>query len=169
MVGSPLSGSFIFSFPPIEDKNCNQLILGTMPGKESLRLNEYYAHPQNGFWKMIFALHNLPFSTDYDLKRKVLLDNHIALWDVLKYCHRASSLDSDIQNEEPNDLRLFLDSHPKISRLFFNGQGAARYFRKYFPDIDLPWFILPSTSPAHAVKPELKLERWNILKNLSIK
>ncbi|HEY3389056.1 MAG TPA: DNA-deoxyinosine glycosylase [Prolixibacteraceae bacterium] len=154
----------IYSFAPIADSNSKVLILGTMPGKESLRMTEYYAHPQNAFWKIIFALHNIPFSTDYQAKRELLLKNGIALWDVLRNCERKSSLDTDIKMEEPNDLRTFLASHPGISKIFFNGKGASRYFSKYFTDISLPIQILPSTSPAHAVKWDHKLAIWQVIK-----
>jgi hypoxanthine-DNA glycosylase len=154
----------IYSFPPISDSRSKILILGTIPGKESLRRHEYYAHPQNAFWKIMFDLFNLPFSTDYQVKREMLLQNGIALWDVLRNCERSSSLDTDIKMEGPNDLRTFLASHPDISRIFFNGKGAARYFTKYFADISLPNEALPSTSPAHAIKWEQKLAIWQVIK-----
>ena len=154
----------IYSFPPIADFKSKILVLGTMPSKESLRMNGYYAHPQNAFWKIMFNLHNHPFSTDYNEKRDLLLENGIALWDVLRTCERRSSLDNDIKMEEPNDLRAFLSTHPGISKIFLNGKGAARYFNKYFVDIGLPNQVLPSTSPAHAVKWEQKLAIWQAIK-----
>lgn len=154
----------IYSFPPIADLKSKVLILGTIPGKESLRMTEYYGHPRNAFWKIIFKLYNIPFSSNYQFKVETLLQNGIALWDVLRTCERQSSLDTDIKMEGPNDLRLFLSAHPGISKIFFNGKGAARYFSKYFADISLPNQALPSTSPAHAVKWEEKLEIWQVVK-----
>ena len=154
----------IYSFPPIADFKSKILVLGTMPSKESLRMNGYYAHPQNAFWKIMFNLHNHPFSADYNDKKDLLLQNGIALWDVLRTCERKSSLDNDIKMEEPNDLRAFLSTHPGISKIFLNGKGAARYFNKYFADISLPFQVLPSTSPAHAVKWEQKLAIWQAIK-----
>jgi len=123
-------------------------------------MNAYYAHPQNAFWKIIFNLYNLPFSTDIQIRKEVLLQNGIALWDVLRTCERISSLDTDIRMERPNDLHAFLSSHPGISKIYFNGKSAARYFNKYFSDITLPGQVMPSTSPAHAIKWERKLEAW---------
>lgn len=155
----------IYSFAPIADSQSKLLILGSMPGKESLRLNAYYAHPQNAFWKIIFNLYDLPFSTDVQVRREVLLQKGIALWDVLRSCERKSSLDNDIRLEQPNDLRSLLSSHPGISQIFFNGKGAAQFFRKYFPDISLLSHLLPSSSPAHAVKWEQKLEAWQVIKS----
>src|SRR5659263_32106 len=156
--------SFIYSFPPIADSRSKVLILGTIPGKESLRMTEYYGHHRNAFWKILFKLYNIPFSSDYQFKVETLLQNGIALWDVLRTCERQSSLDTDIKMEGPNDLRSFLSAHPGISKIFFNGKGAARYFGKYFADINLPNQVLPSTSPAHAVKWEEKLEIWQVVK-----
>ena len=163
------SGSLIYSFEPIADFQSKVLILGTIPGKESLRTNAYYAHPQNAFWKIIFELFDFPFSNDDQVRRKVLLQNYIALWDVLKMCERKSSLDNDIKMEEPNDIHSFLLSHPGISEIFFNGKGAAGYFRKYFSDIHLPNQVLPSTSPAHAIKWEYKLDAWQVIKSFGYK
>ena len=156
--------SSIYSFPPIADSRSKVLILGTIPGKESLRMTEYYGHPRNAFWKIIFKLYNIPFSSDYQFKVETLLQNGIALWDVLRTCERQSSLDTDIKMEGPNDLRAFLSAHPGISKIFFNGKGAARYFAKYFSGTSLPNQVLPSTSPAHAVKWEEKLEIWQVVK-----
>ena len=140
--------------------------MGTIPGKESLKMNAYYAHPQNAFWRIIFKLLDLPFSTDYKVRREMLLKNRIALWDVLKVCTRRSSLDNDIKMEEPNDLRAFLSTHPGISVIFFNGKVASKYFKKYFSDISLPNQALPSTSPAHVLKWEQKLEVWQVIKTV---
>ena len=164
-----LTDSSIYSFAPIENSRSKVLILGTMPGKESLWINAYYAHPQNAFWKIIFNLLDLPFSTDYQVKKGVLLQNGIALWDVLRTCERSSSLDNDIKMERPNDLHTFLSSHTDISKIFFNGKSAARYFSKYFRDITLPNEVLPSTSPAHTIKWEQKQAAWQVIKAIGHK
>lgn len=161
-----LKASPIYSFPPIADLQSKVLILGTMPGKESLRSDAYYAHPQNAFWKIAFKLFSLPFSTDYKIRQELLLKNGIALWDVLESCTRSSSLDTDIKKEQPNNIEKFLAAHQNISVIYFNGQRAAGYFRKYFPEINLPTHTMPSTSPAHAIKWESKLEAWKTIINI---
>ncbi len=154
----------IHSFPPIADANSRILILGTMPGQDSLRQQQYYAHPRNAFWPIMFKLFGQDYTDSYDFKQQLLLSRHIALWDTLQSCIRSSSLDSDIQLEKPNQLSNFLREHHSISRIFFNGQKAAQFFKKYAVDVQLPQTILPSTSPAHAINFSDKLSHWAIIK-----
>lgn len=152
----------IQSFPSIADTNAKILILGTMPGVQSLVANEYYGNPRNHFWRLLFTLCNEPFTTDYQSKKNLLLQNNIALWDVLQACEREGSLDSAILEEVPNNFNDFLKAHPNITHIFFNGQQAAKFFKKYV-DINDRYTLatLPSTSPANAgISFEGKLEVW---------
>ena len=63
------------SFAPSIDNNSRILILGSMPGVKSLERCQYYAHPQNKFWKVMGAICNEPklYGLNYDLKLKTLL------------------------------------------------------------------------------------------------
>jgi hypoxanthine-DNA glycosylase len=155
-----------YSFPPISNQDATILILGTMPGAQSLALSQYYGNSRNAFWKILFTVFDAPFSTDYEERKSFLVQNHIALWDVLQDCLREGSLDSAIEQEVPNDFDSFLKAHPNIKHIFFNGQKAAAYFRKYANvGNDYHLVTLPSTSPAHAGKSfELKLNEWKIIK-----
>jgi len=157
-----------FSFSPISSPNSNILILGTMPGTKSLELNQYYGHSQNNFWKFLFTIFNEDFSTDYDIRKKLLLKNNVALWDVLQYCDRVGSLDSAIKNEIANDFETFLKNHPNIKTILFNGQKAAAFFKKYVHlQKEYNLITLPSTSPANASKTyQSKLEEWKIIRSL---
>ena len=93
------------SLSPVIDKDSEILILGTMPGKESLRSKEYYASPNNSFWKIMKRLFNSNMEfKDYEEKISCLKKHHIALWDTLQSCERESSLDSNIKEEEYNDI-----------------------------------------------------------------
>lgn len=159
----------VYSFPSISNNNAKVLVLGTMPGMESLRLNQYYGHNRNAFWKLVFTIFDAPFSTDYEIRKEVILKNNIAVWDVLSACIRKGSLDSAIEQEVPNDFDAFLATHPNIEHIFFNGQKAAHYFKKY---VSVPekykLYTLPSTSPAHAGMPfEKKLNEWQIIKQIA--
>jgi len=78
----------IFSFPPISHPTAEMLILGTMPSEKTLQLSQYYGHGGNHFWKILFDLHNESPTKDYERRKALLLENRIALWDVLKACHR---------------------------------------------------------------------------------
>ena len=156
------------SFPSISNNKAKVLILGTMPGVDSLKLNQYYGHNRNAFWKIIFTVFNEPFSIDYDLRKAIILKNNVAVWDVLSACIRKGSLDSAIEQEVPNDFTAFLEAHPHITHIFFNGQKAAHYFKKYITISDkYQLHTLPSTSPAHAgMSFEQKLAAWQIIKSL---
>jgi len=156
----------IFSFPPIANPESQILILGTMPGRDSLKFNQYYAHPRNSFWKIMFSLFDKSFSTDYSIKQTLLLNNNIALWDVLKACKREGSLDSDILEEEPNDLQHFLKNHPQVKHIIFNGKSSMNYFIKYKKGISIPYTQLPSTSPAHVIPFEKKVAEWSVITNI---
>ena len=75
-----------------------------MPGKISLEINEYYGYKHNAFWKIMFDIFETEYSNDYKIKQNLLKNNNIALWDMLKFCKRTGSLDSNIKNEEANNF-----------------------------------------------------------------
>jgi hypoxanthine-DNA glycosylase len=152
----------IFSFPPISDPTGEILILGTMPGDRSLLLNQYYGHGGNHFWKILFDLHNEPPTKDYERRKTLLLENRIALWDVLKACRREESADSAIEAEEPNDFGQFLAAHLQIRLIAFNGRNAAAFFQRHVTHkTALPQVVLPSTSSANGwLTYSQKLEEW---------
>ncbi|KAF2327804.1 DNA-deoxyinosine glycosylase [Flavobacterium ginsenosidimutans] len=157
-----------FSFAPISSPNSKILILGTMPGTKSLELNQYYGHNQNNFWKFMFQILGEQFSNDYEIRKTLLIKNDIAVWDVLQFCERVGSLDSAIKNEIANDFEDFLEKHPKIESILFNGQKSAAFFKKYVHlTKEYKTFTLPSTSPANAGKTfQEKLSEWNVIKEL---
>lgn len=157
-----------FSFSPLSDQNATILILGTMPGTKSLELNQYYGHRQNNFWKFMFAILKEDFSNDYEVKKALLQKNKIAVWDVLQYCERVGSLDSAIKNEVANDFETFLQQHPGITTILFNGQKAAAFFKKYVRlKKSYHLITLPSTSPANAGKSyQSKLDEWRVITSL---
>ena len=151
----------IRSFNPIINENCTVLILGSMPGAESLRKEEYYGYPQNSFWRIMFALLGHGETDDYGEKKKMLLENKIALWDVIESCERQGSLDSAIKKIRPNDFEGLYKKYPNIKHVFFNGAKAHDAYQRYIGlDKDKSFVRLPSTSPAHAVGFEKKLSAW---------
>ncbi|MEN2776612.1 DNA-deoxyinosine glycosylase [Acetivibrio clariflavus] len=152
----------INSFEPIVNKNCKILILGTMPGVQSLKRHEYYGNDRNAFWKIIFSLFQQKLSNDYEQKKEFLLKNRIALWDVLKACNREGSLDNDIKDPIPNNFASFFKQYPNIEAVYFNGEPAEKFYRRLVgvKNSDIFFHRLPSTSPSNAVKFEEKLKYW---------
>ena len=139
---------------PNIDANSKILILGSMPGVKSLNEQQYYAHPNNRFWKLIGLFCNTPNlqEMNYQDKLNVLLKNKIALWDVIESCNREGSLDTDIKNEIPNNIPDLLKQYPTIKGIILNGGKAYSAFKKHFPELlkQYQCYKLPSTSPANA-------------------
>lgn len=157
----------ISSFEPIIDNKSKILILGTMPGVRSLEKQEYYGHPQNAFWSILFGLFNVLPEEDYTTKKEYLLTHHIALWDVLLGCERQGSSDTAITHPVFNDLVGLLYQYPSIHSIFFNGAKAETLFRQYTKKHRIPGSLftqtLPSTSPARTLRVAEKLEAWQVV------
>ena len=152
----------ISSFPPIVSNDAKILILGSVPGVKSLEMQEYYAHPQNKFWKIIFELFNENFSEDYLEKIKILKKNKIAVWDVIDSCERVGSLDTTIKNEESNDILQLLKKYQNIKTIFCNGGKSYKNLQKIVgKNFEIPIYLLPSTSPLHTISFEKKLDAWS--------
>lgn len=126
---------------------------------------QYYAHPQNKFWKIIFELLNEDFTDDYSKKIEVIKKHHIGLWDVIDSCERKGSLDSEIRNEEANRIEELLENHSNIKAIFCNGGKSFKNLQRILgKNYKIPVFLLPSTSPLHTVSFEKKLEEWRKIK-----
>lgn len=111
----------IYSFKPVYDSNSRVLILGSMASVKSLEKGFYYMHPQNKFWRVISQVANSPVPDSIEGKKQWLLDNRIALMDIIYSCERKGSLDSDIKNLMPNDIMQVLDK-ADIKAVFCNGR-----------------------------------------------
>ena len=98
----------IQGFDPISDPDARILILGSMPGIASLEANQYYGHPRNAFWRIMGDVFGAGLELPYAERTAILKDQGVAVWDVLKLCHREGSLDSNIKDEVPNDFATFL-------------------------------------------------------------
>jgi double-stranded uracil-DNA glycosylase len=160
-------------FPPIANRRAEILILGSLPGRKSLQMQQYYAHPYNAFWKIIGAIFGADGVLPYSRRVKLLTRNQIAVWDVLAAAERPGSLDSAIVHDsaQANDFTAFFRAHPRIRRVFFNGRKAEAMYRRFvLPGLssefaDMKYECLPSTSPAHAGMPfAKKLDSWRRIK-----
>ena len=138
------------SFGPISNSETSVLILGTMPGDKSIELNEYYGHSRNRFWKIISTITDNDIPLTYTDQKALLLKTKIGIWDVAHKANRKGSLDSAIENEEPNDLDSFIARHKSLKVVSFNGTKSQALFDKYFNrQSGLKYISLPSTSPAN--------------------
>lgn len=138
------------SFEPISDTDTTVLILGTMPGDKSIELGEYYGHSGNRFWKIISTITNNDLPQTYAAKIELLLKTKIGIWDVAHKAKRKGSLDSAIEDEEPNDIESFIAKHKNLTIIGFNGRKSEALYDKYFNrKVGIKYILLPSTSPAN--------------------
>lgn len=159
------------SFDPVIAPHATVLILGSMPGNPSLRVQQYYGNPQNLFWPFMEEIHGIPRALPYAERLLALQAAGVALWDVLHKCEREGSLDAAIipASEEPNDFDWLLTTYPTIERICFNGAKAATAFARHVTPTLAPalhdrltLIPLPSTSPANrAISTAHKLSQWS--------
>ncbi len=149
------------TFGPVFDKNSKILILGSFPSVKSREINFYYGHPQNRFWKMLSGVYGQKLWQTTEQKRAFLLENNIALWDVIESCEIEGSQDSSIKDVKANDMGVILNSAP-IRKILLNGGKAYELFLKYCRQQGMPSAVkMPSTSPANAAwRLERLIEVW---------
>lgn len=151
-------------FAPIAGHDASVLILGSLPGQRSLAAQQYYAHPQNAFWRIMQDVFGI--AGDYERRCEGLRLNRVAVWDVLRASERPGSMDADIRTDsaEVNDFQKFLHKYQCINRVLCNGRKAADIFERRVvvtldgsPEV----FCMPSTSPAYAaMRYDTKLQIW---------
>lgn len=158
------------AFEPIADSNSCILLLGTMPGEESLRKKQYYGNVHNHFWKIIYTIFDEKIDDLYEDRVRFMLKHKIALWDVLASCEGEGSLDSNIKNELPNDFETFFTHHPAIKHIFFTSKKAESFYRRHIGlDTSHSYYTLPSPSPANArMTFEQKIKKWEIIRSIEL-
>ena len=155
-------------FAPMAAPSAKVLVLGSLPGEESLRRGEYYANPRNVFWRIVESLFSIPKEMAYAERVRKLNEVGVALWDVCAAATRPGSLDLSIRRgtEVPNDFAAFLAAHQQVKLICFNGAKAAALFREHVRLKDTVRCLdLPSTSPAHAAMSfDEKVKRWDVIR-----
>jgi double-stranded uracil-DNA glycosylase len=150
------------SFPPVVGPATRVLVLGSLPGEESLARRQYYANPRNHFWRLVAAVIGadlVPLS--YEARLEALLATGIGLWDTVGTAKRRGSLDAAIRLHGANDLAALASTLPELRAIAFNGAKSASIGRPQLaarPDLAL--IPLPSSSPAYTLPFERKLEAW---------
>ncbi|MBR1865938.1 MAG: DNA-deoxyinosine glycosylase [Lachnospiraceae bacterium] len=153
--------SVVQPFEPVYDAHSTILILGSFPSVRSREQSFYYGHPQNRFWKVLAAILQVETPVTVPAKRTMLLENRIAVYDVIERCEIKGSSDSSIRQAVPADIRRMVEESA-IRWIFTNGRTAGKLFRKYqAADVEIPMTELPSTSPANAAYSlERLIEIW---------
>ena len=149
------------SFPPVVDARTRLLVLGSLPGEESLARQRYYANPRNHFWRLMGEV----IGTDlvplvYEARLQALLEARVGLWDSVGTALRDGSLDASIREHEPNALVDLAESLPELRAIGFNGGTSARIGIKALGASTAALIPLPSSSPAYTLPFEKKLEAW---------
>ena len=160
---TPSAGLRLTGLAPIIGAQARVLILGSFPSAASLAAQQYYAHPQNQFWRILGAvLEQALREMDYAARVAAVQTAGIAIWDIYASCERSGSLDAKIRHAVINDLARLRDAAPRLRRVCFNGRTAARLVRQV-EALGFDARILPSTSPAHAgMSFAAKLDLWRI-------
>jgi hypoxanthine-DNA glycosylase len=149
---------------PLVSGNTQLLVLGSFPSVASLARQQYYAHPQNQFWRIFQAIwpssRRITCLDSYEKKSAWLVDQGVGVWDVYASCEREGSLDSAIRCPQLNDLAGLRLLCPQLRAVAHNGGESFKHAR-HTAALGLPVYKLPSTSPANASWSfERKLAAW---------
>lgn len=155
----------VHPIPPLFNEDSETLILGSFPSVKSREAEFFYGHPQNRFWAVVAEIYGCEKPQTVEEKKKLVLENKLAMWDVIQSCEIEGSADSTISNVTANDLNIILQNS-KVDRIFVNGKTAEKYYNKYtLPKTGIKAICLPSTSPANAAwNVERLVEAWKIIK-----
>lgn len=161
MQSTPLKSSF----PPVVDSRTRLLICGSLPGERSLAQQQYYAHPQNHFWRLLSAVveHDLT-ALPYPERLSALLDSRIGLWDVVATARRQGSTDAALSEIARNDLAALAATLPDLAAIAFNGGTAFKHGTRQLGPTRLATLSLPSSSPLHTIGLAAKLPAWLALR-----
>ncbi len=162
--------NFIECIDPIIDECTKILILGTMPGGDSLEKKQYYNNPNNIFWDIIYRVFDTEWNMydtvtekniPYESKIFFLKEHNLGLWDVIKSCYRIGNSDKDIIDPIYNDINELLLKYPNIQKVIFGSKKAYEHYKKGNDIIEnLKFEILDSTSSQCPKNPFLILAKW---------
>ncbi|OBH50305.1 DNA-deoxyinosine glycosylase [Mycobacterium sp. E2479] len=161
-----MSTPLLRGLPPVVDERARTLILGSFPSAQSLATGQYYANPRNAFWSITGELFGFDAAAPYNRRLAALRSHGVALWDALHACRRVGSADSAIELKSlaANDFGKLFAHYPTIKTVYFNGAKAADLFRRLATAPDrIRYQRLPSTSPAHVMRPGAKLAAWRVI------
>lgn len=143
-------------FEPVFDENSRVLILGSFPSVKSRQVRFYYGNKQNRFWKTVCGFFGEEVPETVEAKKEFLHRRKIALWDMVTECEIEGSADADVKNASVADLNIVLKAAP-IEKILLNGTLSYHLFSSRYADVGIPYFKMPSTSPAN---PRFDAEIW---------
>lgn len=155
----------LHNIPPLYNKDSETLILGSFPSVKSRETEFFYGHPQNRFWRVLAGVFSCDTPETVEQKKKLVLENRLALWDVIAECEITGSADTSIKNVKPNDIAGIIEK-TAVSRIFVNGKTAEKYYIRYIEKtVGKKAICLPSTSPANAAcSLDRLINAWEIIK-----
>ncbi len=144
------------------DQKVRVLVLGSLPGEQSLAAARYYANPRNQFWRLIGEVVEVDLvALGYEQRLAALLAARVGLWDAIGTALREGSLDSNIRGHRANPLANLAASLPELRAIGFNGGTSARIGMQALEEAPgLALLPLPSSSPAYTLSFERKREAW---------
>lgn len=159
----PAADELKASFAPLVRSDARVLVLGSLPGEASLAAGQYYAHPRNGFWRLMGAVIGAPLADlDYANRIATLHAHRIGLWDMVATARRRGSLDQSLRDVAANDLAALVATLPELRLVAFNGQKAASLGLPLLPN-GAAHLVLPSSSPANTLAFDKKCRLWKQL------
>lgn len=160
----------LLGLPPVVASTTRLLILGSFPGARSLAQQQYYAHPQNHFWKILQTLwpqYTLPGPDQYADRCAWALARGLGIWDAYASCEREGSLDSAIRHAKVNDFAALRAQCPALQLIAHNGGESFRHAKQVRASLNVehfPLLKLPSSSPANASwSLARKVEAWRVV------
>ncbi len=150
--------------PILPADEISALILGSFPSAQSLQRQQYYAHPQNWFWRAMRHCGVIANATaPYEERVEQVRSKRLAIWDLYRQVRRQGSGDEMIREPAPNQIEALLRSRGPFP-ILLNGR-RSREFRRTFPNLEAELIALPSTSPRplHWNTPQSRsaaLEEW---------
>ncbi|SDA20942.1 G/U mismatch-specific uracil-DNA glycosylase [Sphingomonas sp. NFR15] len=142
------------------------LVLGSLPGEQSLAARRYYAHPQNQFWRLMSGVVDEDLvALDYEARLARLLASRVGLWDVVASARRTGSTDAAMRDISANDLAALVATLPALRAIGFNGGASYKHGLRQLGPAAARYAIhaLPSSSGMHTIGLGAKLPVWREL------
>ena len=146
----------INGFEPIVFEDTKIILLGTLPGSESLEKGYYYADNRNYLWHFFNQYAGTPLPVCKQDTLKILKKIKIGLWDIFESGIRVSknelksSKDDNIRDVVYNDIPQLLSDNPQIKKIGVLGRTAQKAFKEKYPNISFT--PLTSTSGSNSAR-----------------